>query len=66
MPIGVLSVLSLMPIISVAFFLMWLRWPASKAMPISYVVALALALRVWGVSVLQAAAASINGFVDAP
>ena len=65
MSIGFLSVLSLLPIISVAFFLVWLRWPASKAMPISYVVALALALWVWGVSFPQAAAASFNGLVDA-
>jgi len=65
MSTGVLSFLSLLPIIAVAFFLVMLRWPASKAMPISYIVAVALALGVWQVSTLQVVAASINGLVDA-
>ena len=44
MSIGILALLSLLPIISVAIFLVILRWPASRAMPIAYVVAAALAL----------------------
>ena len=44
MGIGTLAALSLLPIAAVGLFLVGLRWPASKAMPISYVVAVGLAL----------------------
>jgi lactate permease len=60
-----LAVLSLLPIAAVAIFLVGLRWPASKAMPISYGVAVLLALGVWQVSTAQVAAATINGLVTA-
>ena len=65
MGLGTLAVLSLMPIAAVAVFLVGLRWPASKAMPISYAVAVALALAVWQVSGAQVAAATVNGLVTA-
>ena len=60
-----LCVLALLPIIAVAFFLVVLRWPASRAMPICYFVAAALALFVWKVPGARVAAASINGLVIA-
>ena len=60
-----LCILALLPIIAVAFFLVVLRWPASRAMPICYFVAAALALFVWKVPGWQVAAASINGLVIA-
>ncbi|MDM5224684.1 L-lactate permease [Cytobacillus sp. NJ13] len=65
MSTGMLALLSLLPIIAVAVFLVGLRWPASKAMPISYLVAVVLALFVWKVSGATVAAASINGLVVA-
>ncbi|WP_264738104.1 L-lactate permease [Cytobacillus firmus] len=65
MSTGMLALLSLLPIIAVAVFLVGLRWPASKAMPISYLVAVFLALFVWKVSGATVAAASINGLVVA-
>lgn len=65
MTIEMLSILSLLPIIAVALFLVVLRWPASKAMPICYFVAIGLALFVWKVPVLRVIAASINGLVIA-
>lgn len=65
MSTGMLALLSLLPIIAVAVFLVGLRWPASKAMPISYLVAVVLALFVWKVSGAKVAAASINGLVVA-
>ena len=60
-----LTVLALLPIITVAVFLVGLRWPASRAMPLSYAVALALALLVWQVPFMQVLAASLNGLVIA-
>ncbi|WP_449622184.1 L-lactate permease [Robertmurraya sp. Marseille-Q9965] len=65
MSTGMLGVLSLLPIIVVAIFLVGLRWPASKAMPISYVVAIALALFVWKVPGANVAAASLHGLFTA-
>ena len=61
----VLSFLSLLPILTVALFLVILRWPASRAMPLSYIMAVALALLVWRVPGVQVAAASVNGLIVA-
>ena len=60
-----LTIVSLLPIITVAVFLVGLRWPASRAMPLSYAVAAVLALFVWQVPGLQVAAATVNGLVIA-
>lgn len=65
MSTGMLAILSLLPILSVAVFLVMLRWPASRAMPISYLVAVVLALFVWQLPFVRVLAASINGLVDA-
>lgn len=62
---GLLAILSLLPIISVAVFLVLLRMPASRAMPICYLVAVGLSLAVWQVPFVRVAAASVNGLVDA-
>ena len=61
----ILSILALLPIIAVAVFLVGLRWPASRAMPLSYAVAFALALGVWQVPFIQVMAASFNGLIVA-
>lgn len=65
MNIGVLSFLSLLPILTVAVFLVILRWPASRAMPLSYIVAVLLAAFVWKVEGWQIAAATVKGLVIA-
>ena len=65
MSTGILALLSLLPIISVAIFLVMLRWPASRAMPIAYIVAVALALFIWQLSISQVLAASMNGLIVA-
>ena len=61
MSTGVLAILSLLPIISVAIFLVLLRWPASRAMPIAYIVVTALAFFIWQVPGTKILAASFNG-----
>lgn len=58
-----LAILSLLPIATVAVLLVGLRWSASRAMPICFAVAVAIALGVWQVSFAQVAAASVNGLV---
>ena len=65
MDTSTLAALSLLPIASVALFLVILRWPASRAMPITYLVAVLLALLVWQVPTLRIAAASIKGLIIA-
>ncbi|MPY89402.1 MAG: L-lactate permease [Luteitalea sp.] len=60
---GLLAALSLLPILVVAVLLVGLRWPASRAMPFSYLAAVLLALLVWQVPALQVAAATINGLI---
>ncbi len=60
-----LAILSLLPILTVAVFLVSLRWPASRAMPLTYAVAAVLALFVWQVPGLQVVGATINGVVIA-
>ena len=60
-----LAILSLLPIATVAVFLVGLRWPASRAMPLCYIVAVLLALFIWKVPFAQVAAASTNGLVVA-
>ena len=60
-----LTLLSLLPIATVAVFLVVLRWPASRAMPLSYVVAAGLALLVWQVPTVQVTAATIKGLIVA-
>ena len=61
----ILAILALMPIAAVALFLVVLRWPASKAMPISYAVGAGLAIFVWDIEVVQVAAASVKGLIIA-
>ena len=65
MSTSILAILSLLPIISVAIFLVMLRWPASRAMPIAYLVAAALALFVWQLPIPKILAASVNGLIIA-
>ena len=60
-----LALLSLLPIATVAVFLVFLRWPASRAMPLTYAVAAFLALFVWQVPGVQVTAATINGLIIA-
>ncbi|WP_096201411.1 L-lactate permease [Bacillus sp. FJAT-45350] len=63
MGVGVLSLLALVPILTVFLFLVILRWPASRAMPLAFVVTVLVAVTVWKVPFNQVAAASSRGFV---
>jgi lactate permease len=54
-----------LPILVVGLFLVVLRWPASRAMPLSYATAALLALLVWQVPWKQVAAASLHGLIIA-
>ncbi len=62
---GTLAILSLLPIIVVAIFLVGLRWPASRAMPLAYVVAAGMAVFIWQVPGAKVLAATVNGLIVA-
>ena len=57
--------LSLLPLIVVAVLLVGLLWPATRAMPIAWVVALGVAFLAWNMPVNWLAAASIVGVMTA-
>ncbi|MCA9045112.1 MAG: L-lactate permease [Planctomycetaceae bacterium] len=59
------ALLATLPIVVVGFLLVGLRWPASRAMPLSYVTAVLLALFIWKVPAWNVLAASTKGLIDA-
>jgi len=65
MSLGILALLALLPILCVFALIVIFRWPATKAMPLAYLITCFLALAVWKVPVAQVAAASIDGLVTA-
>lgn len=60
---GTLALIAALPIVAVMVFLVLLRWPAVKAMPVAYFITLALALTVWKVPLVQVLAATIRGTI---
>jgi len=65
MSVGVLALLASLPIVSIFVFMVGFRWPATKAMPVAFAIALILALTVWKTPVNWIFASSINGLVIA-
>ncbi|MDR0433879.1 MAG: L-lactate permease [Gracilibacteraceae bacterium] len=65
MNIVVYGFLALLPIIVVAVFLVGLKWPASRAMPISYVTVLIIALFVWKLPVMEIVGGTVKGLITA-
>lgn len=57
--------LALLPILVVAVFLVGLRWPASKAMPLSYITVVIIGYFVWKLPVMQIIGGTWNGIVTA-
>lgn len=55
---SLLALLAFTPILVVGVLLVALRWPASRAMPIAYLIVAGLAIGVWRVSGTQVLAAS--------
>lgn len=60
-----LSFIALLPILTIFLFLVVLKWPASRAMPVALVVTAVIALFVWGTKMNVVAAASVNGIKTA-
>jgi lactate permease len=64
-PHFMLALLAFLPIVVVAWLLVLRRWPASRAMPLAYIVTALLALLVWQVPVSRVVAATLIGLVTA-
>ena len=60
---GTYALVAALPIVAVMVFLVLLRWPAVKAMPVAYFITLVLALTLWKVPLLQVLAATIRGTI---
>ena len=59
------ALIALLPIMAVMFFLVVLRWPATRAMPVAYAMTACFALLFWRVSPVHVLAASIRGVLIA-
>ncbi len=62
---GVLALVAVIPIAAIFVLMVGFRWPATRAMPLSFFLALALVLFVWGTPPNWALASSLNGMVIA-
>ena len=60
---SILAFLAFLPILVAAVFLVGLRWPASRAMPLAYLTCVGLAALVWKVPGAQIAAGSGKGLL---
>ncbi len=65
MSLGLLALLALLPVIMVFVLIVLLKRPATRAMPVAYLITVLIAMTVWKAPVLQVAAASIDGLVTA-
>ncbi len=65
LPLFLLSLLALTPILVVFLFLVVLRWPARRAMPIAYVFTVLIAFLIWKTPVNQIGAGSVLGLFKA-
>ncbi len=62
---GLLALLAFIPILTIFILMVGFRWPATRAMPVSFVITLVFSLFVWGMPVNWIAASIANGLVIA-
>lgn len=65
MGLGILFILALMPVLTVLVFLVILRWPARRAMPVAYIITVVVAFFLWGTEFNKIAGATVHGVVTA-
>src|SRR6056297_1368036 len=56
---------SLLPLLTIAVLMVGFYWPATRAMPVAWLVAIAAGVVGWGMNGTWIAAATINGFITA-
>ncbi|MFC0271726.1 L-lactate permease [Metabacillus herbersteinensis] len=65
MSLFTLSLIAIVPIITILIFLVLLNWPATRAMPIALIVTALIAMFVWGTDGAVVAGAAFNGLITA-
>ncbi len=65
MTVGVLALVALSPIALALVLMIWLRWPATRAMPLAWLVTAVAGLLVWGMPLGLVSAATLAGFGNA-
>jgi len=65
MSTGILALIASLPIVAIFVFMVGFRWPATKAMPLAFVIALILAITVWKTPANWIFASTVNGLVIA-
>ncbi|MFC6963123.1 L-lactate permease [Halocatena marina] len=62
-PVDIL--IALLPLLTIAFLMVGQYWPATRAMPVAWIVAIGAGVLGWGMNLTWIAAATINGFITA-
>jgi len=65
MSTGVLALIASLPIVAIFVFMVGFRWPATRAMPLAFAIALILAFTVWKTPANWVLASTVNGVVIA-
>ncbi len=65
MSTGLLALIASLPIVAIFVLMVGFRWPATKAMPVAFIIALILALTVWKTPANWVLASTLNGLVIA-
>ena len=65
MSVGILALVALIPIVLALVLMVGLRWPATKAMPVAWLSAVAGAIAVWNLPATYVAALTVHGFITA-
>lgn len=63
MPHGLLAILAALPIVAIFVFMALFRWPATRAMPVAFLLALVLVFFVWNMPPRWIGASIISGLV---
>ncbi len=61
---GLMALLAFLPILVAGILLIGLRWPAARAMPIVYLLTVAIALGIWGMSGNRVLASTLQGLIQ--
>jgi lactate permease len=65
MSVGLLALIASLPIVAIFVFMVGFRWPATKAMPLAFIIVLILAITIWKTPFNWILASSVNGLVIA-
>ena len=57
------ALLALTPILAIFIFLVALRWPAKRAMPVAWILTVLIAVFLWKVPFVRVAAATVKGWI---